>query len=106
MPKYLFTGSYTAEGSRGVLSEGGTGRRAAVDKLVASLNGTVEGFYFAFGSDDYFVIVDLPGNAEAAAAALTVGASGAVGIRTIVLMTPEEVDAAAKLSPNYRPPGG
>ena len=42
MPKYLFTGSYTAEGSRGVLSEGGSGRRAATEQLVASLGGTVE----------------------------------------------------------------
>ncbi len=106
MPKYLFTGSYSAEGARGVLKEGGTGRRAATDKLVASLGGTVEAYYFAFGSDDFYVIADLPGNAAAAAAALTVGASGAFRPRTIVLLTPEEVDAATKLSPSYRPPGG
>ena len=106
MPKYLFTGSYTAEGARGVLKEGGTGRRAATDKVVASLGGTVEAYYFAFGSDDFYLIADLPGNAAAAAATLTGGASGAIRIRTIVLLTPEEVDAATKLSPSYRPPGG
>ena len=106
MPKYLFTGSYSAEGAQGVLKEGGTGRRAATDKLVASLGGTVEAYYFAFGSDDFYLIADLPGNAAAAAAALTAGASGAIRTRTIVLLTPEEVDAATKLSPSYRPPGG
>jgi len=105
MPKYLFTGSYTAEGARGVLKEGGSGRREATEKLVSSLGGTIEAYYFAFGSDDFYLIADLPGNTAAAAAALTAGASGALGTRTIVLLTPEEVDAATKLSPSYRPPG-
>jgi uncharacterized protein with GYD domain len=105
MPKYLFTGSYTAEGARGVLKEGGSGRREATEKLIASLGGTVEAYYFAFGSDDFYLIADLPGNAAAAAGALTGAASGAIGTRTIVLLTPEEVDAATKLAPVYRPPG-
>ena len=106
MTKFLFTGSYTAEGAKGVLAEGGTGRRAATEKLVASLGGTVEAYYFAFGSDDFFLIADLPGNAAAAAGALTAASSGAIRTRTTVLLTPEEIDAAAKLSPEYRAPGG
>ena len=105
MAKYLFTGSYAAEGAKGVLREGGTARRAVIDKLAASLGGSVESFYFAFGSDSFFVTVDLPGNAEAAAAAMTVAASGGISVRTIVLLTPEEVDASVKLSPTYRAPG-
>ncbi len=106
MPKYLITGSYTAEGARGVLAEGGTGRRAATEQLIGSLGGTVEAYYFGFGSDDFYLIADLPGNAAAAAGALTGAASGAIRTRTIVLLTPEEVDEATKLSPTYRPPGG
>lgn len=106
MPKYLFAGSYTAEGARGVLAEGGSGRRDATEKLIASLGGTIEAYYFAFGNDDFFLIADLPGNAAAAAGALTAGATGAINTRTVVLLTPEEVDAATKLSPSYRPPGG
>lgn len=105
MPKYLFTGSYTAEGARGVLAEGGTGRREATERLVASLGGTVEAYYFAFGSDDFFLIADLPGHAAAAAGALTASASGAITTRTTVLLAPEELDAAVKLSPTYRAPG-
>jgi len=105
MPKYLVTGSYTAEGARGVLAEGGTGRRAATEKLVASLGGKVEAYYFAFGGDDFYLIADLPGHAAAAAGALTAAASGAISTRTVVLLTPEELDAATKLSPSYRPPG-
>ena len=106
MPKYLFTGTYSAEGARGLLKEGGSGRREATEKLVKSLGGKVEGYYFAFGSDDFYLIADLPSNAAAAAGALTAAASGAIATRTVVLMTPEEVDAATKLTPTYRAPGG
>ena len=106
MPKYLFTGTYSAEGARGVLKEGGSGRREATEKLVKSLGGTVEGYYFAFGSDDFYLIADLPSNTAAAAGALAAGATGAIATRTVVLMTPEEIDAATKLTPTYRAPGG
>ena len=106
MPKYLFTGTYSAEGARGLLKEGGSGRREATEKLVKSLGGTVEGYYFAFGSDDFYLIADLPSNAAAAAGALTAAATGAIATRTVVLMTPEEIDAAARLTPTYRAPGG
>lgn len=106
MPKYLFTGTYSAEGARGVLKEGGSGRREASEKLVKSLGGKVEAYYFAFGSDDFYLIADLPSNAAAAAGSLTAAATGAIATRTVVLMTPEEVDAATKLTPTYRAPGG
>jgi uncharacterized protein with GYD domain len=104
MPKYLFIGGYTPEGARGVLKEGGTGRRGAVVELMASLGGTVEGYYFAFGNDDVYIVVDLPGPAAAAAASLAVAASGAASLRTVVLLTAEELDAATKLKSTYRPP--
>ena len=78
---------------------------ASSGPMRSSLGGTVEAYYFGFGSDDFYLIADLPGNAAAAAGALTGGASGAINTRTIVLLTPEEVDAATKLSPSYRPPG-
>lgn len=106
MPKYLFTGSYTQAGVKGILAEGGSGRRGAVEKLAESVGGSIEAFYFAFGSDDFYVLADLPNNEAAAAIALTVSGSGAGGARTVVLLTPEEIDAATKLSPSYRPPGG
>ena len=105
MPKYLVTGSYTQAGIKGVLAEGGSSRREAVEKVAASVGGSVDSFYFSFGGDDFYVTVDLPSNEAAAAVAMTVGASGAVSPRTIVLLTPEEVDAATKLTPNYRAPG-
>jgi uncharacterized protein with GYD domain len=106
MPKYLVAGSYTAEGAKGLLAEGGTARRAATEKLLASAGATLEAYYFALGSDDFYIIADVPGgNTAVAAAALTASASGAVRTRTIVLLTPEEVDAASKVSLTYRAPG-
>ena len=105
MPKYLFTGSYTVQGSKGVMAEGGSARVAAVTKLMESLGGTLESFYFGFGSDDFYITADMPSNAAAAAVGLSVAAAGGATSRTIVLVTPEEVDDAVKLSPNYRAPG-
>jgi uncharacterized protein with GYD domain len=105
MPKYLFTGSYTVQGSKGVIAEGGSARVAAVTKLMESLGGTLESFYFGFGSDDFYITADMPSNAAAAAVGLSVAAAGGATSRTIVLVTPEEVDDAVKLSPNYRAPG-
>ena len=96
MPKYLVQFNYTSEGTKGLLKEGGTGRRAATEKLVKSLGGTLEAYYFAFGEADGFVIADLPDNASMSAIALTVSASGAVTVKTTVLITPEEVDEATK----------
>ena len=106
MPKYLIEASLTTQGVQGVQKEGGTGRRQAVSKAVESAGGTLEAFYFAFGERDVYVIADMPDNESAAAMALTVNASGAVATRTVVLLTPEEVDAAAERSVDYRPPGG
>jgi uncharacterized protein with GYD domain len=105
MPKYLIEGSYTLEGVKGVQSAGGTSRRDAVAKLAESVGGRLESFYFAFGDRDVYSIVDLPDHESAAAVALTANAAGGVALRTVVLLTPEEVDAAANRSVEYRPPG-
>ena len=106
MPKYLTVASFTAEGAKGLLKEGGTARRAVVEKMVKGLGGKLEGFYFAFGDNDTYVISDGLDNAGAAAISLTVSATGTVRTKTIVLLTPEEMDQAAKKSVKYRPPGG
>lgn len=106
MPKFLIEASLTTEGVKGVQREGGTARREAVKKALESAGGQLEAFYFAFGDRDVYVLADFPDNESATAMALAVNASGAVAIRTTVLLTPEEVDAAAKRSVEYRPPGG
>ena len=105
MPKYMIEASYSPEGVEGVKSEGGSSRRDAVAGVAEGLGGKLESFHFAFGDPDAYVVIDLPDNEAAAAVALAVSASGAVKVKTAVLLTPEEVDAAAKLSVGYRPPG-
>ena len=105
MPRFLFQASYTLEGVKGVQSAGGSARREAVAQVAESVGGQLEAFYFAFGDRDVYVIVDLPDNESATAVALTANAAGGVALRTVVLLTPEEVDAAAKRSVEYRPPG-
>jgi uncharacterized protein with GYD domain len=105
MPKYLFQASYTPQGVEGLRSKGGTSRRDAVAETASSLGGQLESFYFGFGDRDSFVTADLPDNEAAAALALTVNAAGGAAVKTIVLLTPEQVDEAAKRSVDYRPPG-
>ena len=105
MAKYLFHGSYTVEGLKGLIKEGGTGRREATENLAKSLGGKVEAYYFAFGGNDFYVIVDLPDNVSSCAAALMGNATGAIKCQTVVLLTPEEIDKAVKTTADYRPPG-
>jgi uncharacterized protein with GYD domain len=105
MPKYLITASYTAEGAKGLIKEGGSKRRQAAEAALKSAGGRVEAFYFAFGESDAYLIVDAPDNTSVAAASMAINASGAVQTKTVVLLTPEEIDQAAKSTPSYRPPG-
>jgi uncharacterized protein with GYD domain len=72
---------------------------------MASLGGSLETYYFAFGGRDFYVIADLPDNAAAAAGSLVVAATGTVKPVTTVLLTAEEIDEAAKRTVAYRAPG-
>jgi uncharacterized protein with GYD domain len=105
MPRFLFEASYTVEGVQGLRRQGGSGRREAVARAARSVGGRLEQFYFAFGDQDAFAVAELPDNQSAAAFALAVGEAGGARVRTVVLLTPEEVDAAAKHSVEYQPPG-
>ena len=105
MPKYLIRGSYTTEGVKGLLKDGGSKRRAVADQTVRSMGGSLEAFYFAFGGDDMVAIADLPDDASATAVSLAVSAGGSVGLNTTVLITPETVDEAARKTVDYTPAG-
>lgn len=105
MPKFLLQVDYTREGVQGVVSQGGSARKASAQAAAESVGGTLESFYFAFGGTDAFVVAELPDNASAAALALRVTAAGGATVRTIVLLTPEEIDAATQQQVQYTPPG-
>ena len=105
MAKFLFTATYGAAGAKGVLSEGGTARQKAVERLVKSAGGKVECMYWAFGPHDFYLIADVPDAASAAALSLTVSASGSVSVSTTMLLTAADLDQAAKVDIQYRAPG-
>src|SRR3954471_12850191 len=105
MPRFLIIADYSAEGARGLMAAGGSARKTAVEKMISGLGGRLETFDFAFGGDDLYTIVDMPDHESVAALALTVRGSGAVELRTVVLLTPEQLDRASQLRPDYAAPG-
>jgi uncharacterized protein with GYD domain len=105
MPKYLVQVSYTTEGAKAFVRDGGSGRRAAITETIESVGGKLETFYFAFGDVDAYIIIDLPNNISAAAIWLAANRSGAVASKTVVLLTPEEMDQVSKKAIAFRAPG-
>ncbi len=105
MAKYLIQASYTASGAKGLAREGGSSRREKIKHMLEGMGGRLEVFYYAFGDADVYAIADMSDNVSAAAVSLAINASGAVATKTVVLMTPEDMDAAAKKSVQYSPPG-
>lgn len=105
MPKYLVMASYSVEGAKGLIKEGGSSRKQTLSSTLEKLGGRLESFYFAMGEWDVYTICDIPDAVTASAVALAVNASGGARVRTVPLLSPEEVDQAAKKAPVYRAPG-
>lgn len=105
MPKYLVQASYSAEGTKGLLAEGGTGRRQAVEQVLRSCGGTLEWMYFAFGDDDLYLVLDMPDAVSMAATSMKVRATGAITSRAVPLLSVEDIDAAARKRVDFRAPG-
>jgi len=105
MAKFLIRATYTADGARGLMKDGGSGRKAAVDKAISGMGGKLESFYFALGDTDAFLVVDVSDTTAAVAVSLAVNATGAVGTSMTPLLTVEEMDAACKKAVAYRAPG-
>ncbi len=106
MAKYLLKVSYSADGLKGVMKEGGTSRVKAVERALSGVGGSLESFYFAFGGDDVYVIVDVPDHSAAIAMAAAVATSGAIAsYETVVLLSPSDIDDAMNLTVDYTPPG-
>jgi uncharacterized protein with GYD domain len=105
MTKYLFEANYVGEGIKGLMREGGTKRRDALVDALKSVGGTLECMYYAFGHTDVLGVFDVPSDADAAALSLMINSTGNVNVRFKPLMTPEDIDEAAKKTPTYRAPG-
>jgi uncharacterized protein with GYD domain len=96
MPKMLVLGSYTEAGIKQVMQQGGSARVAVVKKLLEATGARLVSMDFAFGSDDFVVIAEGPDNVAAATASILTASLGIARPRVIVLLSPEEVDAAAE----------
>ena len=105
MAKYLFEVSYTVDGAKGLLQQGGSARQAAIEKALGELGGSVESFHFALGHDDAYLIAELPDASAVATLSITVAAAGGARVASHELLTPEQVDAALDTTVDYRPPG-
>ena len=105
MARYLWKVSYTAEGAKGLVAEGGSSRKATIQKLVKSQGGKLISFDFALGEDDAYVIAEVPGPIDVAAVSLAVAAGGGARVRTVELLTPAQMDEAAARNVSYRAPG-
>ncbi len=105
MAHYLFYGSYTAEGYQGLIEEGGSKRIEAAKTSLASAGGTLEAFYFSFGENDFYILVDLPDDVTATSVLLAGKQSGTFNIHGVSLLTAEELDEAVRKQVDFRPPG-
>ena len=105
MPKYLFEGTFSPEAAQGLKKAGAASRPKVISEMCAALGGSLESFYFAFGDVDVITICDLPDDEAAAAVSFAVSTGSTVGIKTVKLMTVEEVDSALKRKVSYKPPG-
>jgi uncharacterized protein with GYD domain len=104
MPKYLLHGSYTPEGLKGLISEGGANRRMAAERALQSVGGSLESFYFSTGGNDFYAIVNLPDKVTSTTVSFIGSVSGSFSVETIALLTPEEVDETFKKSVSTRTP--
>ncbi|MGD8849794.1 MAG: GYD domain-containing protein [Anaerolineales bacterium] len=105
MAKYLFYGSYSPEGYKGLMEEGGSSRIEAAKQALGSVGGSLEAFYFSYGENDFYIIVDLPDRITTTAVTLAGNITGTFKINGVSLLTPEELDEAIELSVDFRPPG-
>ncbi len=105
MPTFLWRASYTAEGAKGLMKDGGSKRRDVVQQMVTKAGGKLLAFYFAVGDADVYGIAEFPDMATAVSLSIAINASGSVNFHTTLLLTPEEMDVATKKTIGYIAPG-
>ena len=105
MTRYFVQGTYTAEGVKKLIKEGGTGRYESARQIFASAGGSLECLYFSSVGPSYYIIVDMPDKESAMAIAATGIVNGTITVDQVVeLLTPAEMDGAVKKTPLYHAP--
>ena len=107
MPMYLTRFRYSPE-TWARLIKHPEDRRAAARQYIESVGGKLHGFWYGFGDHDGYNLWEAPDNVSMAAAAIAIGAGGALdSCETTVLLTVEEtltaLEKASKIA--YRAPG-
>lgn len=92
MATYMYLGSYTAEGAKGLLAEGGTAREKAVGQLLESLGGRLLWYGFLQGNHDFFILADVPEDRLALVPTLLAGASGTVKVSSSKVFSTADID--------------
>lgn len=107
MPFYLMRFSYTPDAWARLIRKP-EDRREVARAVVENLGGRFHGFWYAFGEDDAFVLIEAPDNVSAAAFSVGISAGGSLrSAETTVLLTVEETIEMLEKAQGlpYRPPG-
>ena len=103
MAKYLFTFTYGAAASKGLLREGGTAREKIGRKTIEAMGGNLDVFYYAIGPDDGYFICDFP-DEKGVVQGMTILRSNGFSVSAVRLLTSQEIDEALKDHVDYTPP--
>ena len=107
MSFYLMRFSYTPEAWARLIKKP-EDRREIARAIVEKLGGRLHGFWYSFGQQDGFVLIEAPNNISAAAFSVGISAGGALrSAETTVLLTVEETIEMLGTAQGlpYRPPG-
>lgn len=105
MPRFLLESTYTPDGVKGLVADGGTKRAEVARRAIEGCGGRMESLFFSFGKYDTYAVCELPDHKAAAALAIAIRAAGGVHTRISPVLTPEEVDEATRTKLSYQAPG-
>ncbi|MEU4717299.1 GYD domain-containing protein [Micromonospora purpureochromogenes] len=105
MAWFLLKSTYTVDGLKGLVKDGGTKRAEVVRKMIEDAGGRMESMHFAFAEDDTYVLCELPDQKTVTGLAVAIGATGSLSVRITPVLTPAEVDEVTRMKTTYTPPG-
>jgi uncharacterized protein with GYD domain len=108
VPRFITFFSYTGDAAKAMIDRP-SDRSAAAQALVASVGGTLDGFFWMQGDHDGFLLTTLPDAIAAAALAAAAGSTGAItNFETHQIFDHDEqariVTQAKQATAAYRPP--
>ena len=108
MALFLFRFSYAPEAWAALIEHPQDRRDMLASRIFGTFGGRLQGFWYAFGEQDGFALVELPDTVSAAAASAAVAATGSFrSLEATVLLTVDEMVEALEKAREfaYRAPG-